>query len=107
MYEFTDFYALKNNLKLNDFEENKIFSSDMIKFYKTIMDSIERIENEIIFEKHNNLHNFNTIETFLNYKSLRNEFSLYKEYLNSNPNATSTEIKSFFRKIKIEKILNE
>jgi hypothetical protein len=104
------FNIIKNKLRLNTWDENNIFSPDMKDFYNLIIDKLTELESDLLFSKQTLLlvnDEVDIIKKYLNYKSLNTDLDTFKNFMYVTPNATDVEIKAFFRKKKIEKILDE
>ena len=94
----------KNRLRLESWDNNEILSQTMKEFYKEIIDSISNLE----IQQDNNRFFINekvqTMEKYLKYKYIDSEYERFEIFIKTSP--TEAQIKSFFRKEKINQILN-
>jgi hypothetical protein len=99
-------YEFKSRLKLESWENNENLSGTMKDFYKKIIDCIHNLEiqqniNKILVDE-----KVQTMEKYLKHKFIEDEYNRFEIFTKSNPTLSETEIKSFFRKEKINQILN-
>lgn len=96
----------KNRLRLESWESNDLLSQTMKEFYKEIIESITHLE----IQQDNNRFFVNekvqTMEKYLKHKFIEDEYNRFEIFTKSNPTLSESEIKAFFRKEKINQILN-
>lgn len=98
-------YEHMNKLQLETWHNNTYMSEDIKNFYRDIINELEdfgTIKTRLI-----NLESeLSDIRLFLDAKGIKNDFTKFKSFMMSNPYADLNAIRGYFRKQKIEKILN-
>lgn len=97
-------FHYRDKLQLESWHNNKYLSEDMKNFYIDIIESL----NDSYFIQQNFETMFKEIGLiikFLDYRGLNKDYSDFKNYMLKTDSPSETEIKAFFRKQKIKKIL--
>ncbi len=102
---FKDVYQYKDRLQLESWQTNNYMSADMKQFYLDMIHNMQQMS--MLSESIANLNkDVSDIKLYLDSKNLLNDFSKFQRYMMENPFADIDTIRAFFRKQKIEKILN-
>ncbi len=99
---YIDFNRHKQELQLESWNTNKYISEDMKNFYKDLILGMQNISSEVNVLKSE----IKLMDIYLNNKNSKQDFSDFKRFIGSNSYADELTIKSYFRKKKIENILN-
>ncbi len=99
----TFFSSYIYSLQLEECDRNNNLSPEMKRFFRDIIHTMDDITSQLEANKTES----RTIQNYLDYKNLKYDFTKFKNFILINPNSTENEIRAYFRKYKIEKILNE
>ena len=101
-----DLYHYKEKLQLESWHNNKYLSEEMKQFFKDIIQNSQDSDLLTNNRIHTLENDIRLMELFLNHKGTLNQYNKFKSYLLHVPYPTEVMLKNFFRKEKINRLLN-
>lgn len=101
-----NYYNHKEILQLESWQTNNYISQDMKNFYLDVLQALDDLENTK-FRINNLEQDLSNIKFYLDAKGMKNEYTKFELFMQSNPQVDLNAVRAYFRKQKIAKILNE
>ena len=99
-------YHHRNNLKLESWDHNPYISPELKGFYIDIIEKIDYFDG-LLYTYNSKMDDLRILEMYLDNKGTKNDFNNFRNFVIMKNNPSELEIKIYFRKEKIKKILND